>query len=54
MQPLDVLEWKWDNILKDFVTSLPNTTKGNDVIWVVMDRLTKSDHFIPIKISFLL
>lgn len=38
----------------DFVTSLPNTTKGNDLIWVIMDMLNKLAHFIPIKISFLL
>lgn len=51
MQPLDVPEWKWDNISMDFVTGLLTTAKGNDVIWVVMDRLSKSDHFILIKIS---
>ncbi|XP_050875052.1 uncharacterized protein LOC127078661 [Lathyrus oleraceus] len=36
----------------DFVTGLPSTLKGNDGIWVIVDRLTKSAHFIPIKISF--
>jgi len=36
----------------DFVTSLPNTPRGNDVIWVIVDRLTKLAHFIPINISF--
>ena len=36
----------------DFVTSLPNTPKGNDAIWVIVDRLTKSAHFIPINITF--
>ena len=40
MTPLDVPEWKWDSISMDFVTSLPNTPRGNDVIWVVVDRLT--------------
>lgn len=54
MQSLDVPEWKWDNISMDFVTGLPNTAKGNDAIWVIVDRLTKSAHFIPIKISILL
>lgn len=52
MQPLDVPEWIWDNISMDFVTGLPNTAKGNDAIWVVVDRLTKLAHFIPIKIIF--
>lgn len=35
----------------DFVTSLPNTTKGNDIIWIIVDRLTKLGHFILIKIN---
>jgi len=36
----------------DFVTSLPNTPRGHDAIWVIVDRLTKSAHFISINISF--
>ena len=36
----------------DFVVGLPRTTKGHDVIWVIIDRLTKSAHFIPIKMTF--
>jgi len=36
----------------DFVTSLPNTLKGHDAIWVIVDRLTKSAHFILNNISF--
>jgi len=49
MQPLFVPEWKWDSISMDFVGSLPKTVKGFDSIWVVVDWLTKSAHFIPIK-----
>jgi len=52
LTPLDVPEWKWVSISMDFVTSLPNTPKGHDAIWVIVDRLTKSAHFIPINISF--
>jgi len=52
LTPLDVPEWKWDNISMDFVMSLPNTPRGHDAIWVVVDRLTKSSHFIPINITF--
>ena len=52
MVSLDVPEWKWDSISKDFVTSLPNTPRGNDAIWVIVDRLTKSAHFLPINITF--
>ncbi|MCI40164.1 retrotransposon protein, partial [Trifolium medium] len=49
LQPLFMPEWKWDSIAMDFVGGLPRTTKGNEVIWVIVDRLTKSAHFIPIK-----
>jgi len=49
MQPLFVPKWKWNSISMDFVGALPKTVKGFDSIWVVVDRLTKSAHFIPIK-----
>nr|GFC95926.1 hypothetical protein [Tanacetum cinerariifolium] len=41
--------WKWDEISMDFVTGLPQTQRRHDVIWVVVDRLTKSAHFLPIR-----
>ncbi|GKD75829.1 reverse transcriptase domain-containing protein [Tanacetum coccineum] len=41
--------WKWENITMDFVTKLPNTSTGQDTIWVIVDRLTKSAHFLPMK-----
>ncbi|GJU71432.1 hypothetical protein Tco_1262837 [Tanacetum coccineum] len=40
---------KWENITMDFVTKLPKTTSGQDTIWVIVDRLTKSAHFLPMK-----
>ncbi|GKA49997.1 putative reverse transcriptase domain-containing protein [Tanacetum coccineum] len=40
---------KWERITMDFVTKLPKTSNGHDTIWVIVDRLTKSTHFIPIK-----
>nr|KYP56354.1 Transposon Ty3-I Gag-Pol polyprotein [Cajanus cajan] len=52
LQPLDVLVWKWDIISMDFVVGLPRTVKNLDAIWVIMDRLTKSSHFIPINIRY--
>ncbi|GJU60693.1 putative reverse transcriptase domain-containing protein [Tanacetum coccineum] len=41
--------WKWENITMDFVTKLPKTLSSQDTIWVIVDRLTKSAHFLPIK-----
>nr|GEW23781.1 retrotransposable element Tf2 [Tanacetum cinerariifolium] len=52
LQPLDILVWKWDEISIDFVTGLPRIQKKNDAIWVVVDRLTNSAHFLPIRKDF--
>jgi len=52
LTPLDVPEWKWDSISMDFLTSILNTPKEHDAILVIVDRLTKSAHFIPININF--
>nr|GFB93645.1 putative reverse transcriptase domain-containing protein [Tanacetum cinerariifolium] len=49
LQPLDIPVWKWDEISMDFVTGLPQTQRRHDAIWVVVDRLTKSAHFLPIR-----
>ncbi|GJX59942.1 putative reverse transcriptase domain-containing protein [Tanacetum coccineum] len=48
IQP-EIPEWKWERITMDFVTKLPKTSSGHDTIWIIVDRLTKSAHFIPIK-----
>ncbi|GJU73324.1 putative reverse transcriptase domain-containing protein [Tanacetum coccineum] len=42
-------QWKWEKITMDFVMKLPNTSSGHDTIWVIVDRLTKSAHFLPMK-----
>ena len=52
LQPLSVPSWKWDDINMDFITGLPTTPKGHDSIWVIVDRLTKTTHFLPIKIDY--
>ena len=52
LQPLSVLEWKWEEVSMDFITGLPTTRKGNDSIWVIIDRLTKSACFIPVKTRY--
>ncbi|KAJ0619192.1 putative nucleotidyltransferase, Ribonuclease H [Helianthus annuus] len=41
--------WKWESIAMDFITKLPTTPSGHDSIWVIVDRLTKSAHFLPIR-----
>ena len=51
MQPLSIPEWKWDNVSMDFVSGLPKTAKGNDSIWVIVDRLTKLTYFLLMKIN---
>ena len=45
----EIPEWKWEMITMDFVTKLPKSPNGYDTIWVIVDRLTKSAHFLPIK-----
>jgi len=52
LQPLEIPQWKWDGISMDFDLGLPTTPKGFDSIWVIVDKLTKSAHFIPINIRF--
>nr|GEY08446.1 reverse transcriptase domain-containing protein [Tanacetum cinerariifolium] len=48
VQP-EIPMWKWERITMDFVTKLPKTSNGHDTIWVIVDRLTKIAHFIPIR-----
>ncbi|GJZ83262.1 putative reverse transcriptase domain-containing protein [Tanacetum coccineum] len=50
VQP-EIPMWKWERITMDFVTKLPKTSTGHDAIWVIVDRLTKSAHFIPIRVT---
>nr|GFD17422.1 reverse transcriptase domain-containing protein [Tanacetum cinerariifolium] len=45
----EIPQWKWENITMDFVTKLPHIAAGQDTIWVIMDRLTKSAHFLPMR-----
>ena len=47
LQPLSIPEWKWDHVTMDFVTGLPKSTQGHETIWVIVDRLTKTAHFLP-------
>jgi hypothetical protein len=49
LKPFKIPEWKWENIAMDFVVDLPYSPHGRDAIWVVINRLTKVAHFIPMK-----
>ncbi|MDV3153288.1 MAG: hypothetical protein Q8755_02815 [Candidatus Phytoplasma australasiaticum] len=48
----EIPEWKWENIAMDFITKLPCSPSGCDSIWVIIDRLTKSAHFLPIRETY--
>ncbi|WVZ84556.1 hypothetical protein U9M48_031581 [Paspalum notatum var. saurae] len=52
LQPLKIPEWKWEKISTDFIVGLPRTQKGYNSIWVVVDRLTKVAHFIPVNTTY--
>ena len=49
LEPLDIPQWKWDSISMDFVIHLSRSVRGHDSIWVIVDRLTKCAHFLPIN-----
>ena len=51
LQPLPIVEWKWDHVTMDFVTGLPRTPQIKDSVWVIVDRLTKSTHFLAMRIT---
>ena len=54
LHPLEIAEWKWEYITMDFVTHLPRTSRKHDAIWVIVDRLTKSAHFLAVWMTFTL
>ena len=49
LQPINIPEWKWDRITMDFVKGLPTSTSKKNAIWVIVDRLTKSAHFLAVR-----
>jgi len=52
LQPLPIPSWKWENISMDFIVGLPNTSQKHDSIWVIIDRLTKTAHFLPVHTTY--
>jgi hypothetical protein len=52
LQPLPIPSWKWEDISVDFIIGLPNTSQKHDSIWVIIDRLTKVAHFLPVHTTY--
>ena len=52
LNPLLIPQWKWYNITMDFVSGFPLTQRKHDAVWVIKDRLTKSAHFLPIRLDY--
>ena len=52
LQPFPIAEWKWEVIGMDFITGLPKSKKQNDSIFVVIDKLSKATHFVPVKSTY--
>ncbi|KAM6569712.1 hypothetical protein CsatB_017697 [Cannabis sativa] len=50
--PLNLPEWKWEDIAMDFMVGLPRTTGQYDSVWVIVGRFTKSTYFLPIRMNF--
>ena len=52
LQPVKIPLWKWERVTMDFVNGLPLTPSKKDSVWVIVDRLTKSAHFIPVRTDY--
>jgi hypothetical protein len=52
LHPLSIPEWKWDDISMDFIVGLPLMARKFDSIWVIVDRLSKSTHFISVHTNY--
>jgi hypothetical protein len=52
LQPLPIPSWKWEDISMDFIVGLPQTSQKHDSIWVIIDRLTKTAHFLSVHTTY--
>ena len=52
LQPVKIPLWKWERVTMDFVSGLPLTSTKKDSVWVIVDRLMKSAHFIPVRTDY--
>jgi hypothetical protein len=53
LQPLNIIAWKWEDVSIDFIVGLPPSARKFDSIWVIIDRFTKSTHFIPVHTNYM-
>ena len=54
LRPLEVAEWKWEHVTMDFLTHLPRTAQRHNAVWVIVDRLMNSAHFLAVRMTFTL
>ena len=54
LHPLEVAEWKWEHVTINFVTHFPRIPQGHDAVWVIVNQLTKSAHFLAVRMTFTL
>ena len=52
LQPIRIPEWKWDQITMDFLVGLPLTRRKHDSVWAIVNRLTKSAYFLPVRTDY--
>ena len=52
LNPIPILQWKWDNITMDFMSGFPLTQKKHDSVWVIVDRLTKFAHLLLVRLDY--
>ena len=54
LHPLQVVEWNWEHVMMDFVIHFPRTLQGHDAVWVIVNQLSKSAHFLVVRMTFTL
>ena len=52
LNPIPNPQWKWGNITMEFVSGFPLTQRKHDSVWVIVDRLTKFAHFLPVRLDY--
>ena len=52
LNPIPIPQWKWDKIIMDFMSVFPLTQRKHDSVWVIVNELTKSAHFLPVRLDY--